>query len=190
MFEEWAMGVVFTNRHVLEEQIAGFRAQPNADHLAVVRHVAIFSVLAHAGHEDWALAALKAMPDVSMRTVGPSEWLAVSETLGVDSLARDFAMLDSGRLSFFEQSDGRALLRLSGPNVRGILAKCLAVDLHPDVFVEGHSGTMLCCHVSANVARVGTDTFEIVVMRSFAGTMFDELMEMGREFALTAAFAD
>ncbi|MET0747737.1 MAG: sarcosine oxidase subunit gamma family protein [Rhizobium sp.] len=184
------MNVAFTNRHVLEDQVAGFRAQPNADHLSVIRHVAIFSVLARAGHEDWALAALKAMPDVSVRTVGPGEWLAVSETLGVDSLARDFAMLDAERLSIFEQSDGRAVLRLSGPNVRRILAKCVAVDLHPDVFAEGRSGTMLCCHVSANVARTGVDTFEIAVMRSFAGTVFDEVMEMGREFAMTAGFAD
>jgi heterotetrameric sarcosine oxidase gamma subunit len=190
MFEEQAMSVAFTNRHVLEEQIAGFRSPPGADHLAVVRHVTIFSVLAHAGHEVWALAALKAMADVSVRTVGPGEWLVVSEALGADSLARDLAMLDAARLSFFDQSDGRALLRLAGPNVRRILARCVPVDLHPEVFVEGHSGTMLCCHVSANVARTGTDAFEISVMRSFAGTVFEEVMEMGREFALTAGFAD
>ena len=184
------MSVALTNRHGLEEQVAGFRTQPNADHLAIIRHAAVFSILAHTSHEAWALSALKAMPDVSVRTVGPGEWLAVSETLGVDSLARDLAMLDAARLSFFEQSDGRALLRLSGPNVRRILAKCVAVDLHPDVFAEGQSGTMLCCHVSANVARTGPDIFEIAVMRSYAGTVFDEVMEMGREFALTAGFAD
>ena len=184
------MSAAFTNRHVLEDQIAGFHAQPNADHLSVIRHAAVFSVLAHAGHEEWALAALKAMPDVSVRAVGPGEWLAVSEALGADSLARDFAMLDAGRLSFFEQSDGRTLLRLSGPNVRRILAKCVPVDLHAGVFAEGQSGTMLCCHVSGNVARTGPDVFEIAVMRSFAGTVFDEVMEMGREFAMTAGFAD
>lgn len=95
-----------------------------------------------------------------------------------------------GTAVFFEQSDGRTLLRLSGPNVRAILAKCVPVDLHRDVFAEGQSGTMLCCHVSANVARTGPDTFEIAVMRSFAGTVFDEVLEMGREFNLTAGFAD
>jgi sarcosine oxidase subunit gamma len=191
MFEERAMSVAFTNRHVLEEQVAGFRSsQPSADHLAVIRHATIFSVLAHSGQEDWALAALKAMPDVSVRNVGPGEWLVVSETLGPDSLARDFSMLDAQRLSFFEQSDGRTLLRLSGPNVRRILAKCVAVDLHAESFGEGHSGTMLCCHVSANLARIGADIFEIIVMRSFAGTVFEEIMEMGRAFALTAGFAD
>ncbi|PZM14164.1 sarcosine oxidase subunit gamma [Rhizobium tubonense] len=182
------MSVAFTNRHVLEDHIAGFEARPNPNHLTVVRQPTIFSVLAHAGHEDWVHAALTAMDDVSVRTVGPGEWLAVSETLGVESLARDFSMLDAERVSFFEQSDGRTLLRISGPSVRKILAKCVPVDLHPDVFVEGQSGSMLCCHVSANIARTGPDTFEIAVMRSFAGTVFDEIMEMGREFALTAGF--
>jgi heterotetrameric sarcosine oxidase gamma subunit len=188
MFEEPVMSVAFTNRHVLEDHIAGFEARANPNHLAVVRQPVIFSVLAHAGHEAWVQAALTAMDEVSVRSVGPGEWLAVSETIGAESLARDFAMLDAERVSFFEQSDGRTLLRISGPSVRRILAKCVPVDLHPSVFAEGQSGTMLCCHVSANVARTGADTFEIAVMRSFAGTVFEEMMEMGREFALTAGF--
>lgn len=184
------MNVAFTNRHVLDDHIAGFPAVAKADHLAIIRHPSIFSVLAHTGSEDWTLAALKAMPDVSVRSVGPAEWLIVSEIVGVDSLARDLDMLDSTRLSYFEQSDGRTLVRISGPNVRRILAKCVAVDLHPSQFAEGQSAAMLCCHVSSNVARVGPDAFEISVMRSFAGTLFEELMEMGREFSLTAGFAD
>jgi heterotetrameric sarcosine oxidase gamma subunit len=183
------MGFAFVNKHPLEDHLAGFEVGPNPNHLAVVRNPAIFSVLAHAGHEDWALAALDAMSDVSIRKVGPGEWLAVSETLPADSLARDLGLLDASRLSFFEQSDGRAVMRISGPSVRRILAKCVAVDLHPDKFPEGHSANMLCCHVSANVARVGPDSFEISVMRSYSGTVFEELMEMGREFALTAGFA-
>ncbi|WFR94376.1 sarcosine oxidase subunit gamma [Rhizobium tumorigenes] len=184
------MSVAFTNRHILEDRIAGFHSQPSADHLSIIRHAAIFSVLAHTGHEAWALAALRAMQDVSVRSVGPGEWLVISEALGAESLARDLSMLDAARLSFFEQSDGRTLLRLSGPNVRAILAKCVPVDLHRDVFADGQSGAMLCCHVSANLARTGADTFEIAVMRSFAGTVFDEVLEMGREFNLTAGFAD
>ncbi len=182
------MSFAFLNRHPLEDHIAGFEARPNPNHLAVIRHPVLFSVLAHAGQEDWAYAALKAMPDVSIRHAGQGEWFVLSETIAAETLARDLSMLDAGRVSFLEQSDGRALLRISGPNVRRILAKCVAVDLHPSAFAEGHSANMLCCHVSANVARTGMDTFEISVMRSYAGTVFEELMEMGREFALTAGF--
>ncbi|MFT4182053.1 MAG: sarcosine oxidase subunit gamma family protein [Rhizobium sp.] len=184
------MSVAYQSRHVLEDHISGFEAAPNPNHLAVIRRPVVFSVLGHGGWDDWALAALKAMPDVSVRHAGPGEWLAVSETLGAESLARDLALLDPRRLSFFEQSDGRVVLRLSGPSIRRILAKCVAVDLHPQVFAEGQSANMLCCHVGANLARTGPDRFEIIVPRSYAGSVFEELMEMGREFALTAGFAD
>ena len=184
------MSVAYQNRHVLEDHISGFEGEPNPNHLVVVRRPVIFSVLAHAGQGNWTLAALKAMSDISVRHAGPDEWLAVSEVLAAETLARDLAILDAGRVSFFEQSDGRGILRISGPSVRRILAKCVAVDLHPQVFADGQSANMLCCHVSANLARVGPDSFEIIVPRSFAGGVFDELMEMGREFALTAGFAD
>ncbi len=184
------MSVAFQNRHVLEDHISGFEAAANPNHLAVVRRPAIFSVLGKAGDQDDVLASLKAIKDVSVRNVGPREWLVVSEALGADSLARDLFKLDPARLSFVEQSDGRVLLRISGPSVRRILAKCVAVDLHPQVFAEGQSASMLCCHVGANVARTGLDRFEIIVPRSYAGSVFEEIMEMGREFALTAGFAD
>ncbi|MDE1991715.1 MAG: sarcosine oxidase subunit gamma [Rhizobiaceae bacterium] len=184
------MSISYQNRHVLEDHISGFEATPNPNHLAVIRRPTIFSVLTHADHEEWALVALKSMPDVSVRNAGPQEWLAVSEALGAESLARDLGMLDAARVSFFEQSDGRVLLRLSGPSVRRILAKCVAIDLHPQAFAVGSSANMLCCHVGANLALVGPESFEIIVPRSYAGSVFEELMEMGREFALTAGFAD
>lgn len=184
------MSVAYQNRHVLEDHISGFEAAANPNHLAVVRRPVIFAVLGRAGDENWVLAGLKAIADVSVRNAGPRERLVVSETLGAESVARDLFTLDPARVSFFEQSDGRVLLRISGPNVRRILAKCVAVDLHPQVFGEGQSANMLCCHVSANVARTGPDDFEIIVPRSYAGGVFEEIMEMGREFALTAGFAD
>lgn len=183
------MGFAFVNKHPLEDHLAGFEIGPNPNHLAVIRNPAIFSVLAHAGNGEWAKAALAAMRDVSVRQVSPDEWLVVSETLPAESIGRDLAALDAAKLSFFEQSDGRTLLRISGPSVRRILAKCVAVDLHPSIFAEGQSANMLCCHVSANLTRTGADSFEIAVMRSYAGMVFDEMMEMGREFALTAGFA-
>ena len=184
------MSVAYQNRHVLEDHISGFEAAANPNHLAVIRGPAIFSILGKAGEEDWVLAGLKAISDVSVRSVGPREWLVVSETLGAESVARDLFMLDPARVSFFEQGDGRVLLRISGPNVRRILAKCVAVDLHPQVFAEGQSASMLCCHVSANVARTGPNHFEIIIPRTYAGSVFEEIMEMGREFALTAGFTD
>lgn len=182
------MSIAYLDRHVLEDRLTSAASQPNANHLAVVRRFAAVSVLARSGSEREVLAALAAIPAISVRAVGPLEWLAVSETLDGEGVIADLSREAAGRASLVDQSDGRVLFKISGPHVRAILAKCVAVDLHPDVFHEGRSANMLCCHVSANVARTGGDVFEIAVMRSYAGFVFDELMEMGREFALTAGF--
>jgi sarcosine oxidase subunit gamma len=183
------MSVTFAARHVLEDHISGFEASPNPHHLAILRAVSVFSVLAHPGHEADIDEALTNLEDVAVRLCGPGEWLVVSESVAGETIARQLADLGSMRCSFVDQSDGRVVLRIEGPKVRAILAKCTALDLHPDVFEIGQSTNCQICHVATNLARTGQDTFEIVVMRSFAGFLFDEVREMGREFALTAGFA-
>jgi heterotetrameric sarcosine oxidase gamma subunit len=176
----------FAHRHVLEDHITGFETKENAHHLSVARHPSIIAVLAHAGAEEDVQLALSLLEEASLRSCGPAEWLVVSSTLASDALLRQIR--DIPGASAFDHSDGRVLMRIEGPNVRKILAKCLAVDLHPDAFAIDASANLLIAHVAGNLARTGDDIFEIIVPRSFAGTVFEELKEMGREFALTAGF--
>ncbi|MGC4409245.1 sarcosine oxidase subunit gamma [Rhizobium rosettiformans] len=183
------MPVTYAISHVLEDHISGFEATPNPHHLAILRAVSVFSVLAHQGHEADIDEALTTLEDVHVRVCGPGEWLVVSETVAADTIARQLADLGANRASFLDQSDGRVVLQIHGPKVRAILAKCTAVDLHSDLFEIGQSTNCQICHVAANLARTSRDSFEIIVMRSFAGFVFDEVREMGREFALTAGFA-
>ncbi|TDK39270.1 sarcosine oxidase subunit gamma [Rhizobium deserti] len=182
------MALNLLHRHVLEDHILGFHGGANPNHLSVVRRPVIFSVLAHAGREGQVREALAKAEDIAIRACGPSEWLAVSQTAGAEHVAAQLSAIPG--VSLAEQSDGKVLMAIAGPSVRRILAKCVAVDLHPDVFAEGQSANMMCCHVVANLARTGADTFEIIVPRSFAGSVFEELTEMGREHALTASFLD
>ncbi|PXA83066.1 sarcosine oxidase subunit gamma [Caulobacter sp. D4A] len=182
------MSINLLHRHVLEDHISGFETDPNPNHLSVARRPVIFSVLAHAGHEAEVAEALWNAEDVAPRFCSPSEWLVVSQTAGAETIE---AMLSEiANASVADQSDGRVLMEISGPSVRTILSRCVAVDLHAEVFEEGQSATMLCCRVAANVARTGADTFEIIAPRSLAGSVFEELIEMGREHALTRGFAD
>ncbi|EKF60274.1 hypothetical protein QWE_09266 [Agrobacterium albertimagni AOL15] len=183
------MPVTYAARHVLEDHISGFEATPNPHHLAILRAVSVFSVLAHQGHEADIDEALTTLEDVHVRVCGPGEWLVVSEIVAADTIARQLADLGANRASFVDQTDGRVVLQIHGPKVRAILGKCTALDLHADLFEIGQSTNCQICHVAANLARTGQDSFEIIVMRSFAGFLFDELREMGREFALTAGFA-
>ncbi|MNL70924.1 Sarcosine oxidase, gamma subunit family [compost metagenome] len=81
-------------------------------------------------------------------------------------------------------------MRLSGPGARPILAKGIGVDLHPAAFALGGSTNVLCGHIAINLARTGEDTFELIVSRSFAESLFDDLMTMGRAFDLSVAFSD
>ncbi len=182
------MSLTLYHRHVLEDYLAGFEAKANPNHLAVIRRPAIFSVMAHRGSEAAVGDAVKSIDGVHVRDCAPGEWLVASTTTGaavIENLLGEVA-----GASIVDQSDGRVLLQISGPNVRKILAKCVAVDLHPDAFPVGASANMLCCHVAANLARTGVDVFEIIVPRSFCGSVFEEMMEMGRAFALTTALAD
>lgn len=183
------MPVTYAARHVLEDHISGFEATPNPHHLSILRSPVVFSVLAHASHEADIDEALSNLEDVHVRFCGPGEWLVVSESVSADTVARQLADLGVARASFVEQSDGRVVLRIAGPRVRAILAKCTALDLDADVFEIGQSSNCQICHLAANLARTGQDTFEIIIMRSFAGFLFDEVSEMGKEFALTAGFA-
>lgn len=182
------MSLTLFHRHVLEDHLSGFETKANPNHLVVSRRPAVFSVLAHRGYEVGMRQALAAIEGIAVRDCAPGEWLVVSTSLAPAVVEN--ALGSVGGASIIDQSDGRVLLELSGPNVRKILAKCVAVDLDPESFATGRSANMQCCHVAINLAHSAADTFEIIAPRSFCGSLFEEMMEMGREFALTAAFSE
>jgi heterotetrameric sarcosine oxidase gamma subunit len=182
------MSIHYLHRHVLEDLVTGFSAERGANHIAVVRRPTVVSVLAHAGREVSVGEALRGIAGVKPRYCSPSEWLLVSRVLGAEHVAD--ALAEIAGASFVDQSDAKVLLSISGPAVRMILAKCTAVDLHPEVFTIGRSANALICHVPGNLARTGGDEFDLIVPRSFAVSVFEELLEMGREHVLTRGFTD
>lgn len=182
------MSIHYLHRHILEDLVTGFSVDRSANHVAVVRRPTIVSVLAHAGKEATVTEALKSIGGVEPRYCSPSEWLLVSRALGAEHVAD--ALAEIAGASFVDQSDARVLLSISGPAVRMILAKCTAIDLHPDVFTIGRSANALVCHVQGNLARTGGDEFDLIVPRSFAVSVFEELLEMGREHVLTRGFTN
>lgn len=179
----------YMSRHPLDDLLplqSGIRA---VDHLDVPRAFAIASVMAMDGEEASVTAGLAASGDVSVRFAGPGEWLTVSQSETPEGLHRNLSLLLAETAYVFDQSDGRVVFRLSGPNVRRILAKGIATDLHPAIFEIGTSSNVLCGHISVNLARTGENEFELIVMRSFAIALFDDLRVMGREFDLSADFS-
>ncbi|MBB4063208.1 sarcosine oxidase subunit gamma [Gellertiella hungarica] len=177
----------FTHRHPLDGAISANPGR-SENHVTVLPEPMVLSVAALPGEEQAVAATLGGVSATALKAVGPGEWLVVLEKADL-SLQRDIAERAGALALVTDQSSGRAVLRLQGPKARAILAKIVPLDLHPEAFAIGQSGNTLFAHVSANVGRIGEDEFEIVLMRSFALFAFQELMEMGLEFRLTAGFA-
>ncbi|MCF1481316.1 hypothetical protein B7W85_20655 [Allorhizobium ampelinum] len=112
-----------------------------------------------------------------LRNAGLGQWFAVGPA------SADQAVAAFGQAAFLvDQSHGRTLIRISGALVRNVLAKGTALDLHPDQFAIGSATTTLIGHISVNLCRTGEDQFELLVLRGFAESLWDELAGMAKEF--------
>ncbi|MHB2208398.1 sarcosine oxidase subunit gamma [Methylobacterium sp. CM6257] len=110
----------------------------------------------------------------------PGQWLAVAE------FRRDLAALAEilrGVAAVTDQSDGRALVRVSGRQARAMLAKGVAVDLHPRAFRAGQAAVTNIAHINAQIwQRDEAPTYDIAVARSFAGSFWSWLTHAAAEF--------
>jgi sarcosine oxidase subunit gamma len=122
-------------------------------------------------------------PAVAFVGSGPAHWLAVSEKLACGDLARDLAAGLAGLASVSDQSDGRAVLRLSGARVRDVLAKGLPIDLHPRAFRTGDAATSIISHIGIQLWQVDdAPTYDIVFFRSLAGSFWKWLTDSAAEY--------
>ncbi len=111
---------------------------------------------------------------------GPGQWLAIAPARGdLDGLGKAL----TGLAAVADQSDGRALLRLSGPDARRVLEKGVSVDLHPRAFGPGRTAVTAVAHIGVQLwQRDDRPTYEIAVARSFAGSLWAWLEESAAEF--------
>ena len=117
---------------------------------------------------------------------GPGQWLAVSEALAYDALALDLAARLSGLASISDQSDGRAVVRISGARARDVLAKGLPIDLDGRVFAPDSAATSSIALMGVTLWQVDdAPTYDIVVFRSLAGSFWKWLADSAAEFGFT-----
>jgi heterotetrameric sarcosine oxidase gamma subunit len=155
---------------------------PGDNHLQLVDGARIHSVLAFRNREQAVAAILSQLHAGSVRNVGPGDWLVVTHDPAQD-LQIDGAMV-------VDQSHGRTLFRLAGPDAIRLLMKGVAVDIAGNGFPIGTSATMAFGHLNVNLTRTGDKSFEIIGMRSFAESLYHDLKLAGREFALTFAVVE
>ena len=82
-----------------------------------------------------------------------------------------------------EQGDGWAALSLSGHAARDVLARLTPLDLRESVFKTGHTARTLIGHMTAMVTRTGRQQYEVMVMRSMAQTLVEEVSQAARHVA-------
>lgn len=120
--------------------------------------------------------------------MGPGQWLAVEEGGDTLTFARRLTEAVGGTASVSDQSDSRAVLRLSGARARDVLAKGLAVDLHPRVFGPGDAALSSIALIGAHLWQVDdTPTYEISVFRSMAGSFADFIWSSAAEYGVALA---
>jgi methylglutamate dehydrogenase subunit D len=120
--------------------------------------------------------------------IGPGTWLATAENSG-NAFAATLRHALGDLASISDQSDGYAVLRLTGPKVRATLAKGVSVDLHDRSFRPGDVASSVVSHIGATLWRIedsadGSPAFEFAVFRSLAGSFWDWLSESAAEYGL------
>ena len=120
---------------------------------------------------------------VSFVGYGPGQWLAVSDSLAGEALARDLAQRLKGLASISDQSGGRTVLRVSGTRARDVLAKGLPIDLHPSVFGPGSAATSTISLMGVQLWQVDdAPTYDIALFRSVSASFWRWLTASAAEF--------
>jgi sarcosine oxidase subunit gamma len=114
---------------------------------------------------------------------GPRTWLVVRDDGG--RLAGELQCELADTAAVFDQSDGYAVMRLSGDKVRATFEKGLGVDLHPRAFRPGDAAVTACAHIGVILWQLDeTPTYEIAVFRSLAAAFWHWLSESAAEFGV------
>ena len=118
--------------------------------------------------------------------IGPGAWLATSEG-GVNVFAAGLAEAVGESASVSDQSDGYAVLRVSGHGVREALCKLAPIDLHPRAFKVNDVAVTVAAHIGTTWWRLedagnGSAVFELAVYRSLAGSVWGALSASAAQF--------
>jgi sarcosine oxidase subunit gamma len=160
---------------------------------SLIAHRAQEPALAHALQNRYGLELPTGPAAVSSANhtliwAGPSQWLLLAKSY--TGFARQCAGL-AGLAALTDQSDGRAVLSLSGRMARKVLAKGCMVDLHPRAFPVGMTALTGIAHIAIQLWRSEDDidgaVYAIMVPRSMAASFRSWLSASAAEFGCSVA---
>jgi methylglutamate dehydrogenase subunit D len=122
---------------------------------------------------------------------GPGRWLARTSAQTGASLEAMLRGELSGVASVINQTDGRCVFRISGANLREVLAKGLPIDLDPRAFGPGDTALSLIGHINVHFWQVDrAPTYDFAVPRSFAASFCEWLFAAAASHGLAFRAAD
>jgi sarcosine oxidase subunit gamma len=131
------------------------------------------------------------VPEHQVYWLGPDEWLIVSDASGIQTLREKLETAFSGiSAAVNDVSGGQLLLRVTGPQVRDVLAKGCTLDFHSKTFTAGMCAQSGLAKANVLIGVTDQDTaFHIVVRRSFAEYLLRWLQHASEEFGVTISSA-
>lgn len=125
--------------------------------------------------------SVRAADALILRT-GPEQiWIAVpGETLPHEQSLRDGIAPAMGVVTSLSHSRTRMIVE--GARARDVLAKGIAIDLHPDMFATDRFALTGLDHTPVLLLRAAPDRYEVWAMRTFALTVWDWLTNSALEF--------
>jgi sarcosine oxidase subunit gamma len=126
---------------------------------------------------------LAAMGGLTLIGIAPLQWLAIAD--GAEGRARLSRLSEalSGLTSIVDQSDAKAILRVSGPRLRDTLAKGCSLDLHPRAFTRQDAATTQIALIPCQLWQLDdAPTFELAVPISYARSFWSWLTASADEF--------
>lgn len=120
---------------------------------------------------------------IAFAWAGPGHWLASAEGAKGPAFETRLRHELAGLASVSDQSDGRIVVRVSGPRICDTLAKGVMIDLHPRAFGPGDAAVTSVAHIGVHLWQVdAAPTYDFAVPRSLAAAFWHWLVESAAEF--------
>lgn len=126
--------------------------------------------------------------DVLVIGSGPGEWSMLGAPGTAAAItARLEQVPDDGLVSVFDETHGRALLRIGGATASDVLSKLCAIDLSDNVTPDGTAFRSSLARVVTDVVRDDADgerSYLLGCERSYGRYLFDALIDAGAEYGV------
>lgn len=95
--------------------------------------------------------------------------------------------IDPGAGALLDLSCEQTPIRIDGPDAGALLTRIVSLDLRESAFPEGAFAATGGHHLMLKLHRRGPSSYEIFVMRSYARTLWELLLDHARQFGVAVA---